>query len=196
MKRRAEQPKGAAVLTHGKIVHEGAPAIELKVSVDREQQKNESFKLRHTNRLFILVLFAVLLVSLVLVFALGTNAYRALEDSRLESEQLRAQSSLLSATLRAADVAGAAAQEQGPEGPVLVMREGADENAYVIRLYHYQGNLVQEYAAAGTKLDPERATALCATEAFAFQIEDGLVRITTDAGQTLVALRSGGGDGQ
>ncbi|MDO4502582.1 MAG: DUF4860 domain-containing protein [Coriobacteriia bacterium] len=181
-------------LTRGKITNVGAPAIELKVSVDQEEQTNESFHIRHMDRLFILILFAVLIMSLVLVFALGTNAYRGLEQARTDGEQVRLQSSLLATSLRAMDAVDAAAKGQGPEGPALIMRERIGQDQFETRLYQYQGQLMQEYALAGTACDPARATALCPIKRFGFRIQDGLVTIGTDVGQTYVALRSQGGE--
>ena len=193
MRGRRQRREGAAPASVP-ITHVGAPALELKVSVDREQEKNESFHIRHMDRLFILALFGILTVSLVLVFALGTNAYQSLEQARTSGQQVRLQSSLLATTVRAMDEAGAASVGKGPEGPALVMTEQAGQDRYQIRLYHYQGQLVQEYAAAGMPYDPESATVLCRTQQFSFSIDHDLITLVTDAGKTYVALRSGGGE--
>lgn len=193
MRGRHQRREGSA-LSSVPITHVGAPALELKVSVDREQEKNESFHIRHMDRLFILVLFGILTVSLVLVFALGTNAYQSLEQARTSGQQVRLQSSLLATTVRAMDEAGAASVGEGPEGPALVMTEQAGQGRYQIRLYQYQGKLVQEYTTAGMPYDPKAATVLCQTRKFSFTVDRGLITLTTDAGKTYVALRSVGGE--
>lgn len=188
------QRREAVAPSSAPITHVGAPALEFKVSVDREKERNESFHIRHMDRLFILALFGILTMSLVLVFALGTNAYQSLEQARTSGQQVRLQSSLLATTVRAMDEVGAASAGKGPEGPALVMTEQAGRDQYQVRLYAYQGRLVQEYAAAGMPYDPEGATVLCQTQQFSFTIDRNQITLVTDAGKTYVALRSAGGE--
>lgn len=193
MSARRSHIRSLQVVDRSRLTNVGAPQLDLKINAKASDEVVESQQVRHMDRVFILALFAMLVVSLVIIFALGTNVYRSLAQSRTESEQVRVQTSLLTTSVRTNDEYDFAKKTKGPEGPALVLRERTDDGTYETRLYLYKGNLMQEYAVAESKIDPKRATALCPVKRFSFRIKNGLVSILTDVGQTNVALRSEGG---
>lgn len=80
------------------------------------------------------------------------------------------------------------------QGPALVLRETIDSGVYETRLYRYDDTIMEEYALADAPYDPEKATPIVKASMFDFSYENGLLTITTDAGQVTVALRCGGGE--
>lgn len=80
------------------------------------------------------------------------------------------------------------------QGPALVLRETMDSGVYETRLYRYDDVIMEEYALADAPYDPEKATPIVVASIFDFSYKNGLLTITTDAGQVTVALRCGGGE--
>ncbi|WP_270575606.1 DUF4860 domain-containing protein, partial [Candidatus Collinsella stercoripullorum] len=103
---------------------------------------------------------------------------------------------LIANAVRATDAAGSVSAAEGPEGPALVLAEHLDSGDYQTRFYLYRGFVVQEYALADAPLAPDAATPVVESASFSFELDEGsgLLRVSTDAGEVLVALRSAGGD--
>ena len=152
---------------------------------------------RTADRAFMLVLFAVVVLALLGLLALGTNAYRTLAEDRDDAAALRQESGLLLNTVRANDAADAVEEGAGPEGPSLVLVERLDSGTFETRLYAYQGAIMEEYVVAGAEYDPANATRVAASQAFEFSYDaaSGLLTVVTDAGEARIALRCAGGEG-
>ncbi|WP_165249100.1 DUF4860 domain-containing protein [Adlercreutzia sp. ZJ141] len=141
-------------------------------------------------RMFTTLLFAVITLFLLAAFLVGVNAYQSANSMRANADEMRLGLSLLSNSVRTNDVTDAVGVAEGPEGPALVLSEHVDAGDYETRLYLYQGNVVEEYARAGSAFTPERAREMVASESFDFTYENGLLTIYTDQGSTCIALRS------
>ncbi len=152
---------------------------------------------RTADRAFMLVLFAVVVLALLGLLALGTNAYRTLAEDRDDAAALRQESGLLLNTVRANDAADAVEEGAGPEGPSLVLVERLDSGTFETRLYAYQGAIMEEYVVAGAEYDPANATRVAASQTFEFSYDatSGLLTVVTDAGEACIALRCAGGEG-
>ena len=87
-----------------------------------------------------------------------------------------------------------AAAQSVLQGPALVLRETLPSGVYETRIYRFDDTIMEEYALADAPYDPEKATAIVTSSVFDFAYVDGLLSITTDAGTTMVALRSAGGE--
>ena len=75
---------------------------------------------------------------------------------------------------------------------VLVIAD--EESGYASRLYLSHGHLVEDYAETGAALDPENAQIIGQTSVFTVEeLTEGLLAVTTDAGRSLIRLRSQGG---
>ena len=74
---------------------------------------------------------------------------------------------------------------------MLVIADG--DSGYGLKIYCYEGNLVEEYTSLAAELSPERAQTIGRTDLFTVEIDDDLVRVETDAGRVMVRLRSEGG---
>lgn len=148
-------------------------------------------------RAFTIALLAVFFVVLLGGLAAGVTMYRSIAEAQSEADAARLQAGLLSSYAHAADALDAVGAGNGPEGRSLVLTERADDGGlYETRLYLHEGQVVQEYAIAGTAYDPERAQPLVASGTFDFELDGGLLVIRTDQGETDVALRSAQGGGR
>ena len=142
--------------------------------------------------LYTIGIAALFLAGFLLLVILGARSYRDTVAVQRGNMETRALLSYLATTVKANDTAAAVSVERGESGDALILTDG--ERGYALRIYRYDGDLVEEYAAAGTPLSPEDAQVIAPTEVFrAEQTEDGLLRLTTDAGQVLLRLRSEGG---
>ena len=153
--------------------------------------------LRSSTRIFTIVLLAVFFIALMIMLAAGVTMYRSVANDQLEANATRIQAGLLANTVHANDVAGAVGEGAGPEGRALVLtRVDADGDKFETRMYLYQGHIVQESSMAGRAYAPERAEQLMPSSTFDFELTDGLLVISTDHGDTAIALRSDQGDSQ
>lgn len=198
---------------------EGAVLMEVEESVSTKGRS----RTRDNAHLFTAVLFALFVVLLLMGILVGTNVYRSLYASGERTDATRLSTSYLANQVRANDQIDAVAcawvtdegiylgiadedglawddnseehaQNSLLQGPALVLRETLESGVYETRIYRYNNQLVQEYALADSPYNPEGATVVADTSRFEFRYEHGLVRITTDAGETCVALRTAGGE--
>ena len=146
-------------------------------------------------RLMSVALMVVFFVALMGSLAAGASMYRSTVEAQEEANDLHLQSGLITNVIRYNDVAAALREVDGPEGPALVLARTLASGTYETRIYHYQGQVLQELAAAGRPFDPKGATPLMRTEQFSFEVHDGLLTFTTDCGSFDVALRADPGDG-
>ncbi len=147
-----------------------------------------------SSRVFTVILLAVFFVVMMGGLAAGVSMYQAVANNQIDTNKARTQAGLLSSYVHANDTAGTLGTGNGPEGRSLVLTErGSDGATYEMRIYLYQGNIVQEYSMGGSAYTPERAQPLIASSSFAFELRGPLLIIQTDQGVTSVALRSSQG---
>lgn len=141
-----------------------------------------------------LALFALLLGCILALAALGGGLYERLARSQRENGEARTTPAYLATQVRAADREGAVRLADGPQGPALVLAEAPEEGGYELRIYLYDGWLVEDYAPAGSALAPRQAQPVAVCGRFEPEFTaPGLLRVATDEGTALVALRSGRG---
>lgn len=156
-------------------------------------QQLRQFERKDRSNVFAVVealLFIVVVLMLLAGLAAGVASYKHISDTRMADERLGVASNVIANGVRYADTANTVAVGEGPEGPALVLADGAIGTGYETRLYQYQGKLVEEYAKAGAAYTPERATQLMDNKRFQFSYDKGLLTVITDAGETTVALHS------
>ena len=125
---------------------------------------------------------------------LGGGLYERLARSQQENGAARTAAGYLTTRVRAADREGAVRLEEGPQGPVLMLAEAPEEGGYELRIYLYEGWLVEDYAPAGSAFAPEQAQLVAQSSRFEPEFAaPGLLRIETGQGDALIALRSGEG---
>lgn len=137
---------------------------------------------------------ALFLAGFFLLVLFGAQTYRNAVRSQNDNYQTRSLLSYLSTCVRANDTAGGVQVRDSEFGQVLVVADG--DSGYALRIYRYQGNLVEDFAALDAALSPENAQVIGETEIFEISsLTDGLLSVTTDAGRVLLGLRcEEGGD--
>lgn len=133
---------------------------------------------------------ALFLTGILLLVVFGAKSYRDVVDRQYGSMDERGLTAYIAASVKANDSRGALSVESSDYGQVLVVTDG--ETGYALRYYRYDGHLVEDFARAGEPLAPEEAQRIAPTEVFSVgQKAPGLLSMTTDAGRTLLRVRSG-----
>ncbi|MCI1666232.1 MAG: DUF4860 domain-containing protein [Atopobiaceae bacterium] len=146
-------------------------------------------------RTFTVVLMALFVIALLLSATVLVSVYSSVTSMSEETDAKRSLD-LIANTIRSADERGAWSEGTGPEGPSIVLTRSTDGGSYETRIYLYQGEVMEEYALAGSDYSPAKADAVASSSTFDVSYDSGLVTVTTDQGSTSVALRSEGGGGQ
>jgi hypothetical protein len=135
-------------------------------------------------------LAALFLLGFLLLVVFGARSYRDVVDSQYRSMDERGLTAYIAASVKANDGLGAVGIEDSAFGQVLVVTDG--ESGYALRYYLYDGQLVEDYARIGAALAPEEAQRLAPSGVFRVERgSGGLLAVYTDAGRTLLRLRSG-----
>jgi len=153
-----------------------------------ERTKNRRSE-RASRRFFTIALLVVFFLALMGGLAVGVSVYSSVASTQAETNAMRMETGLVASIVRANDATDALGTGTGPEGPSLVMTERLSTGTYEMRIYLYEGQIVEEYSVAGTPCTPERAQALMPSESFDFSISGNLLTVTTDQGSVDIALR-------
>ena len=137
---------------------------------------------------------ALFLAGFLLLVVFGAQSFRnavAVQNGNMET---RAILSYLATCVKANDTAGAVSVEDTEYGPALIVADG--DTGFALRIYRFEGRLVEDFARVGAALAPEEAEVIGATDTFAIEeIGDGLLAADTDEGRVLLYVRSGEGGG-
>ena len=135
---------------------------------------------------------ALFLLCFFLLVVFGAQNYRNAVAAQHANDDSRVLLSYVSTCLKSCDEAGCVRIEQEGGSSVLVIADG--DSGYASRLYLADGNLVEDYAETDAPLDPDNAEIIGATGVFVVEkVQEGLLAVTTDAGRSLIYLRSKGG---
>lgn len=145
--------------------------------------------------LYMLGTAALFLAGFLLLVVLGAQSYRMTTAGQLQNNRTRSLLAYLSAMVRANDAEDAVYIADGPgpgESAVLVIEDGS---GYAARIYRYDGYLVEDYGETKADYAPDTAMKIGPTQYFALGWfpEQGALRVDTDEGSVLLALRSRGG---
>ena len=95
------------------------------------------------------------LVGFFLLVVFGAQSYRNTVAVRNDNMESRAVLSYLSTTIRGYDSEGAVHAEDTEYGQMLVVADG--ESGYGLKIYCYEGDLIEEYASLTAPLSPGHA---------------------------------------
>lgn len=165
---------------HIQVLNEGG-----RISSDVNEVKKP-----FSGRLFIVLLFGLVVFLLFTMLLFGVRIYEATNSSRIENDDRRLGLSLIANSIRMNDVTDAVGAGTGPEGRSLVLTETIEGEKYETRIYAYQGSIVEEYTRAQMAYEPERAREIVESSTFEFEYRNGLLTVTTDQGETQVSFRS------
>ncbi|HJB55474.1 MAG TPA: DUF4860 domain-containing protein [Candidatus Olsenella avistercoris] len=147
---------------------------------------------RRADHVFAVALLALFLLALLGAVAVGTSVYQRLNERSDAAAEARSPLGVVVNAVRATDAEGSVTRAAGPEGDALVLVERLDTGTYETRFFLADGWLVQQYAVEGSPVSTQGATRLAASGSFSFELDDGLLTVSCDAGTARVALRSGG----
>lgn len=134
---------------------------------------------------------ALFLAGFFLLVVFGAQSYRGIVAAQTANNTNRALLSYFATCINSNDANGAVYISDSEYGQVLEIPDGS--TGYGLRIYACGGKLYETYEALDAALNPEEDIAIGDTQVFRAEfVQDGLLRITTDAGSTLVALRSEG----
>jgi hypothetical protein len=141
---------------------------------------------------------ALFLAGFFLLVLFGALTYRNTVRSQRANYDARSLSAYLTTAIRANDSEGSfLVYDDGTYGQVISADDG--NSGFAFRIYRCDGKLVEDYAETGAPLNPDAAQTIGETEVFSVRIlTDNLCSVETDAGRSLIGLRSGiaGGDAQ
>ena len=122
--------------------------------------------------------------------AFGTSVYRRLNERSADAANARSPLGVVVNAVRATDAPGSVERGEGPEGDALVLVERLETGTYETRFFLSDGWLVEQYAVAGAPYETDGATWLAETGSFSFELDDGMLTVSCDAGTARTALRS------
>ena len=143
--------------------------------------------------LYVIGIAALFLAGFLMLVIFGAQTYRNTVSVQNGNNETRATLSYISATVRAYDGTGAvqvsqAQTQDGAETQVLSLADG--DTGYAMRLYTWQGNLMEEYAKADAALSPSASNVIGETQTFELEKDEDLLRVKTDEGSVLLHLRA------
>lgn len=159
-------------------------------TVEAFERSKEGKHERATSHLFTAILLAVFFIVLMIGLVVGVSLYRSAAQAHMQTDEMRVSTGLLASYVKANDKSRVMGVGEGPEGRALVLTERLESGVYEMRIYEYEGKVVQEYSMAGAAYTPARAQALVDSETFEFKLIGKLLTIKTDQGEISIALRS------
>ena len=134
---------------------------------------------------------ALFLAGFFLLVVFGAQSYRNIVNTQTGNNQNRELLGYFKTCISANDSQGSVYISDSEYGPVLEIPDG--NTGYGIRIYQTEGELKETYASLEAPLFPKQDTTIGQTGIFEPEFpEEGLLRITTDAGSILIHLRSEG----
>jgi len=130
---------------------------------------------------------ALFLAGFFLLVVFGAQSYRNTVAGQDQNMHSRSLSAYLATVVRGCDGAGAVTLRDSEYGRVLNIADG--QSGYALRIYRYEGALVEDYAAQDAALSPESAERVGETESFRAELTGDVLRLETDAGRVLLHLR-------
>lgn len=143
--------------------------------------------------LYVIGIAALFLAGFLMLVIFGAQTYRNTVRVQNGNSETRATLSYISATVRAYDTADAVdlSQAQLPDGSasqVLTLADG--DTGYALRVYAWQGHLMEEYARADAEITPSASNVIGETQTFEAVKDGNLLRVKTDEGNVLLHLRA------
>lgn len=130
-----------------------------------------------------------------LTVVFGAQTYRDIVERQTQNNRTRTLLSYFSTCMRNHDTAGAVRLYEEDGMTVLAIADG--DSGYGLRLYQYDGCIVEDYGQLETALNPGAAQVIGETACFRVEeTAENTYTITTDEGKVLLRTRSrGGSDG-
>ncbi len=126
-----------------------------------------------------------------LTVVFGAQTYRKIVAGQTGNNETRALLSYLTTCMKANDTEGAVRIYQEEGISVLSIADGS--SGYGLRIYQYEGSLLEDYGKLDSALNPAAAQVIGETEVFrAEEVAPDTYAVTTDEGKVLFRSRCGG----
>jgi len=150
---------------------------------------------------FVLLVFAVFMVSVLLILLSGADIVQKLTNRDQNTYTQRTAVQYLTTRIRQADRSGAVYTKESDGTSALILTEQIDGSEYQTHVYCYDGYLREMLCPAGVTLSPEFGEKILPAEAFSVSLDGSLLcaELQLSEGKTDTLywkLRSEGGSGQ
>ncbi len=154
-------------------------------------------KKRNMSGVLVLLVFAVFMVSVLLVLLSGADTVQRLTRRDQQSYHHRTAVQYITTRIRQADAAGAVSIRHSEAGDTLVLTEEIEGWVYETRVYCCDGYLREMFCEAGAALPPEFGEEILPMEDFSASMSQDTVRVTLSlpdgtAEELFLLLRSEG----
>lgn len=155
-------------------------------------------KSEHLEGLMALLLFGVFAVCLLVVLLTGADSYQRLTERDQAASDGRTCAQYLTTRVRQADEGQAVSVERFGDGGALCFTQSIVGEAYVTRIYVYDGWLMELFCRDGAELEPADGERIMSARSLEAEERDGLLRLSIapesgEAVELLLSLRSGEG---
>ena len=142
-----------------------------------------------TTGFFTMGVACLFLAVFFLTVIFGARTYRDIVREQAENNRTRTLLSYFSTCMRNHDTAGAVRIYEEDGRTVLSIADG--DSGYGLRLYQYEGCLVEDYGQLEAALNPAAAQVIGETENFWVEkADENTYTVTTDEGKVLLRARS------
>ena len=141
--------------------------------------------------LYTIGIAALFLAGFFLLVVFGAQTYRNTVEVQTNNNRNRALLSYFQTCVRSSDSAGSVYTVDSEYGPVLIVQD--EDTGYGLHIFCWNGQLMEDYAALDAAPDPDRAQMIANTSVFDIEsMPNDSICITTDAGKSLIHIRSEG----
>ncbi len=119
----------------------------------------------------------------------GARTYRDIVREQTQNNRTRTSLSYFSTCMRNHDTAGAVRIYEEDGTTVLAIAD--EDSGYGLRLYQYEGCIVEDYGQLDAALNPKGAQVIGETDFFLVEeVDENTYTVTTDEGKVLLRARS------
>ena len=144
--------------------------------------------------LFVFILLGVFAVLSTVMVLMGAKVYRSTVDQFDAHNSARIAPAYVRSMVRAEDEQGVVRLEEAEGLQTITMLHSYDDEAYVTRIYCYEGQLYEWFSDAENPFVPEDGEAVCPCEALEAELSDGLLSVRILQGgewtEAAIALRA------
>ena len=137
---------------------------------------------------FVFLLLGIFAVFSTVMVLLGARAYRGTADRLEKHNAARIAAAYIRSMVRAEDEQDAVRVEEINGISMLSLLDEYDEEAYVTRLYCYDGMLREWFTDEDREFVPEEGDAVCACDGLSASLQPGLLRVELLHGEEWTAV--------
>ena len=145
--------------------------------------------------LFVVALFAVMLVGILILSAAGGSLFDMITESRTDNMNQRAALTYAGARITASDREGAVRAEHTQDGDILILSGASPASGYETHLYAKDGYLMESICESTAEGDTGEAVSgeehkVAKTDLFSVSVDGQVVTLETDDGIRRIYLHS------